>query len=147
MGYYTYFTLGVHKKKYDVNCPEVTVDFEIEKKVAVELAKLIYELGESFSKADEKFLSEVEECGICYVLNDSMKWYNHEDDMCKLSAMFPDLYFTLEGDGEEFDDFWRKLFHDGQCIGCVDGEIYYPEFNINYWEDEDADEEPQETQS
>ena len=137
MGYYTYFTLGVHKKKYDVNCPEVTVDFEIEKKVAVELAKIIYEIGDKPEERDVKYLAAVEEHGIYEVLNDSMKWYDHEDDMCKLSAMFPDLYFTLEGDGEECDDFWRKLFHGGQCIGCVDGEIYYPEFDIAYWENND----------
>lgn len=145
MGYYTYFTLGVHKKKFDVNNTDVTVDFEIEKKVAVELAKLICEIGDKPEERDIKYLAEVEERGIYMVLEDSLKWYNHEDDMCKLSAMFPDLYFTLEGDGEEFDDFWRKLFHDGQCIGCVDGEIYYPEFDITYWEDED--EKSQETQS
>ena len=145
MGYYTYFTLGVHKKKFNVNCPEVTVDFEIEKKVAVELAKIIYQIGDKPEERDVKYLAEVEESGIYAVLNESLKWYEHEDDMCKLSAMFPDLYFTLEGDGEEFDDFWRKLFHDGQCIGCVDGEICYPDFDINYWEDED--EKPQETQS
>ena len=146
MGYYTYFTLGVHKKKYDVNNTEVTVDFEIEKKIAVELAKLIYEIKPTeMTESDIKYLAEVEERGIYAVLDDSLKWYEHEDDMCKLSAMFPDLYFTLEGDGEEFDDFWRKLFHNGQCIGCVDGEIYYPDFDIAYWEDED--EEPQETQS
>lgn len=145
MGYYTYFTLGVHKKKYNVNCPDMTVDFEIEKKVAVELAKLIYEIGDKPDERDVKYLAEVEERGVYMVLEDSLKWYEHENDMCKLSAMFPDLYFTLEGDGEEFDDFWRKLFHDGQCIGCVDGEIYYPDFDIAYWEDED--EESQETQS
>jgi hypothetical protein len=145
MGYYTYYTLGVHKKKHNVNCPEVTVDFEIEKKVAVELAKIIYEIDDKPNEQDIKYLAEVEERGIYTVLNDSMKWYEHEGEMCKLSAMFPDLYFTLEGDGEEFDDFWRKLFHNGQCIGSVDGEIYYPEFDINYWEDGNA--EPQETQS
>lgn len=142
MGYYTYFTLGVHKKKYNVNSPEVTVDFEIEKKVAVELAKLIYEMGDEPDEQDVAYLASVEEHGIFRVFEESLKWYNHEDDMCKLSAMFPDLYFTLEGDGEEFDDYWRKLFHDGQCLGCVDGEICYPEFDIAYWEDEDADEKP-----
>lgn len=135
MGYYTYFTLGVHKKKHNVNCPEITVDFEIEKKIAVELAKIIYEIGDKPDERDVKYLAEVEERGMYAVLNDSLKWYEHEDDMCKLSTMFPDLYFTLEGDGEEFDDFWRKLFHDGQCIGYVNGEIYYPEFDISYWED------------
>ena len=141
MGYYTYFTLGVHKEKYNVNSSDVTVDFEIEKKIAVELAKIIYEYqSEKLTAADIEYLAQIEELGIYAVLDDSMKWYDHEDDMCKLSAMFPDLYFTLEGDGEEFDDYWRKLFHDGQCIGCVDGEIYYPEFDINYWDNEDKDE-------
>ena len=139
MGYYTYFTLGVHKKKYDVNNTEVTVDFEIEKKIAVELAKLVYEIGDKPDAQDAKYLASVEERGIYAVLDDSLKWYEHEDDMCKLSAMFPDLYFTLEGDGEEFDDFWRKLFHNGQCIDCVDGEISYPDFDINYWSDEDEE--------
>ena len=73
------------------------------------------------------------------VLEDSLKWYDHESDMCELSAMFPDLYFTLEGDGEEFDDFWRKLFHNGDCIGEVDGEIYYPDFDIYYGSDKDEE--------
>ena len=139
MGYYTYYTLGVHKKKHDVNCPEVTVDFEIESKVAIELVKIIYEIKDKPEERDVKYLAEVKERGIYAVLGDSLKWYEHENDMCKLSAMFPDLYFTLEGDGEEFDDFWRKLFHKGKCIGCVDGEIYYPEFDINYWEEEDEE--------
>ena len=137
MGYYTYFTLGIHKNKHDVNCPDVNVDFEIERKIAVELAKIIYEIGDNPREQNVKYLAAVEEHGIYEVLNDSMKWYEHEGDMCKLSAMFPDLYFTLEGDGEEFDDFWRKLFYNGQCIGRIDGEIYYPDFDIAYWEDDD----------
>ena len=143
MGYYTYFTLGVHKKKHNVNCPEVTVDFEIEKQVAKDLARIMYDIGENPSQPDIEFIGNIH--NMYDVLNDSMKWYDHEADMEKLSALYPDLYFTLEGDGEEFDDFWRKLFHNGQCLGCVDGEICYPDFDINYWEDDD--EEPQETQS
>lgn len=138
MGYYTYFTLGVHKKKHNVNCPEVTVDFEIEKKVAVELAKLICEINSNeLTASDVEYLAEVEKHGIYEVLNDSLKWYGHEDDMCKLSAMFPDLYFTLEGDGEESDDYWRKLFHNGEHLGTVDGAICYPDFDIYYGSGED----------
>ena len=37
MGYYTFFTLGVHKNKWDVNDPSVTVDFEIERKLQLNL--------------------------------------------------------------------------------------------------------------
>lgn len=132
MGYYTYYTLGIHKHKFNVNSSAVTVEPEIETEVAKALAKIMYE------NADPKWLDNIND--LYDVLNDSMKWYDHEAEMSQLSAIFPDYYFTLEGDGEESDDYWRKLFHNGGCIGAVDGEIYYPEFDIDYWDNEDEDE-------
>lgn len=135
MGYYTYFSLGVHDNKWNVNDSCVTVVAEIEQKVAKELAKIIYEIGPQPTEEEIKYINEVN--GVYDVLSDSMKWYEHEGDMCKLSEMFPELYFTLEGDGEESDDYWRKLFHNGELIGTVDGEIYYPDFDIYYGSDED----------
>lgn len=134
MGYYTYFSLGIHDNKWNVNDSCVTVVAEVEQKVAKELAKLIYEIGSQPTEEDMEYLNDVK--GVYDVLNDSMKWYRHEDDMCKLSAMFPELYFTLEGDGEEFDDYWRKLFHNGEHLGTVDGAICYPDFDIYYGSDE-----------
>ena len=135
MGYYTYFSLGVHENKYDVNSSCCTVAAEVEEKIAKELAKIIYEIGDEPTELELESLNQTQD--LYDVLNDSMKWYDHENDMCKLSAMFPDLYFTLEGDGEDSDDYWRKLFHNGECIAVVDGEIYYPEFDICYCSDEE----------
>jgi len=45
---------------------------------------------------------------------DSCKWYNHEEDMLKLSKDFPDILFTLKGEGEEAGDLWVKYFKGGK---------------------------------
>lgn len=47
-------------------------------------------------------------------LEDSCKWYDHEDDMRRLSLRFPDVVFTLNGEGEESGDVWVKYFKDGK---------------------------------
>lgn len=41
-------------------------------------------------------------------------WYEHEDDMRQLSARFPDMLFTLSGNGEQYDDIWVKYFKAGR---------------------------------
>lgn len=46
---------------------------------------------------------------------ESCKWYNHEDDMKKLTNAFPHILFTLEGRGEESGDIWIKYFLGGKC--------------------------------
>lgn len=43
----------------------------------------------------------------------SCKWYEHEEDMAKFSAAHPGVLFTLDGEGEEAGDVWRKYFRDG----------------------------------
>lgn len=42
------------------------------------------------------------------------RWYEHEDDMRRLSSRFPDMLFTLSGTGEEYDDIWVKYFKAGR---------------------------------
>lgn len=49
---------------------------------------------------------------------DSCKWYNHEDDMLRLSREFPDILFELHGEGEEAGDLWRKYFKNGKVQRC-----------------------------
>lgn len=47
-------------------------------------------------------------------LEESCKWYDHEDDMKRLSLRFPDVVFTLNGTGEESGDVWVKYFKAGK---------------------------------
>lgn len=44
----------------------------------------------------------------------SVKWYNHKVDMQIISTMFPDVVFTLHGDGEESSDIWQEYFKNGK---------------------------------
>jgi hypothetical protein len=59
---------------------------------------------------------------------DSCKWYEHEEDMRKLSALFPDVLFTLSGEGEESGDIW-KMYVKGGKSHSVSAEIVLPEFD------------------
>ena len=42
------------------------------------------------------------------------KWYSHEKDMRELSAQFPDVLFTLDGEGEESGDIWTEYHKNGK---------------------------------
>lgn len=46
--------------------------------------------------------------------NEPCKWYKHESEMRKFSEKFPEVLFTLEGEGEESGDIWRKYFVNGK---------------------------------
>lgn len=57
-----------------------------------------------------------------------IRWYDHDDDMCRLSAKFPDVLFELHGDGENSEDFWITYYLNGQMQYCQ-GEITYAPFS------------------
>lgn len=42
------------------------------------------------------------------------KWYEHEEDMVRLSKLFPNITFVLSGEGEEQPDAWQKKFIAGE---------------------------------
>ena len=48
----------------------------------------------------------------------SGKWYDHEEDMKRISLEFPNVLFELYGDGEESDDMWYKYFRNGKMQYC-----------------------------
>jgi hypothetical protein len=48
----------------------------------------------------------------------SCKWYDWEKDMRLLSASFPNVLFTLEGNGEENVDIWIAYFKGGKSQIC-----------------------------
>ena len=99
MGYYTHYHLEV--MKVDERCgfcesPVESVMNEI-KRVLAEI------LG-----GDAGYAYDIEE-----MLDGTaeMKWYDHTKDMKELAKAFPDIYFTLEGEGEDRGDYWIKQFH------------------------------------
>jgi hypothetical protein len=60
---------------------------------------------------NDEFMYAIDPSGECV---DSVKWYNHEDELEAFSKRFPDVLFTLSGEGEESGDIWRKYFVNGK---------------------------------
>ncbi len=57
------------------------------------------------------------------------KWYYHEKHMLALSLEFPDCIFTLEGEGEEKGDSWRKRFLNGE-MEEIRPDVVWPPFKL-----------------
>lgn len=107
MGYYTYYE----------------VSFKNEPKTS-EYAKKLAEINpEYFGQSYHGFGYETLEGMIS---GDSMKWYDHDRDMMKLSKAFPDELFILHGEGEENGDLWNAYYKDGKMEICR-AETVYPE--------------------
>lgn len=62
---------------------------------------------------------------------ESCKWYDHETDVKRLSALFPGMLFTLNGEGEESGDIWVKYFLDGKVQVCK-AKIVFDSFDPGY---------------
>lgn len=60
--------------------------------------------------------------------SDSMKWYDHEEDMRDFSKKFPDVLFILEGEGEESSDIWKKYFKNG-LMQYIKPKVTFPPFD------------------
>ncbi len=46
------------------------------------------------------------------------RWYEHEEELGRISAEFPDLLFCLHGEGDEATDIWDKYFKGGKIQRC-----------------------------
>lgn len=60
--------------------------------------------------------------------SESCKWYDHEKELRKFSKKYPDVLFTLYGQGEEHPDIWYKYFKNGLMQKC-EAIITYPKYN------------------
>jgi len=61
-------------------------------------------------------------------IGDSVKWYDFDVDMRKISKMFPFTLFTLCGEGEESGDIWKAYYKDGKCQH-VQAKVVFEEFD------------------
>ena len=102
MGYYTRYEL-------EVTTPLLNdyMHHQCYGAVKGDLLKAFEEIDILDSVFDENF----ESC-------DTVKWYEHEEDMKRISKQFNSLLFILSGEGEENLDSWRKYFLNGRMQVC-----------------------------
>ena len=116
MGYETYFTMNVSNTHRENG--KLVIDTEpIPSIVARDLEDAIDELDTLYGDVSGGFYS-----------GETIKWYEWDDDIRKLSREFPDILFEVSGDGEESDDFWMAYFLNGKMQFCP-GTIVYDEFS------------------
>lgn len=88
MGYDTYFELSIDKDDPSLG----------------EAAKALEEIT-----GDEAVMwEEVIESGMMF------RWYEHTEDMRKLSLRYPETVFTLKGDGDFSGDIWVEYHQNGK---------------------------------
>lgn len=63
------------------------------------------------------------------VLEEACKWYDHENDMKALSRKYPEVLFTLRGEGEDAGDVWVKYFKGGKMQAEKQPEFVPPPFD------------------
>lgn len=120
MGYTTSYTLHAKANRPLTDDDVARIDESLD-----ELEVLDYALTEGWL---DKYNNMIE-WGAC----DMVKWYQHEEDMLKISKWFPEFTFCLFGDGESGDDHWAHYFHNGEEELCV-AEIVYPSPKKIKWE-------------
>ena len=113
MGYYTAYDLSAYNKNDEmttntwVNCLHA-IEADV-LKVLVEIAPGYFE---GCSRIDDAFY-------------DTIKWYDHNEDMIELSKRFPNYVFILEGQGEDPDDRWRAFYCNGESER-IEARFYFP---------------------
>lgn len=105
MGYYT---------RYMINSPSI-------EEWTDEVKKSLSEIQPSYFPK----LSDVDDL-LDYMMDDS-KWYDHEEDMTKLSIRHPTLLFELYGKGEDGEQ-WKKYFKNGKSFTTY-ATVTFEEFN------------------
>lgn len=131
MGYYTNYILNIDSS-YGRGAREAAL--EAEKQEVRDSNLPPYSKAKIISMLEEKYKHE--EVGIDEVLSEldedpfecETKWYEHEEEMLAVSRKYPSVLFTLQGQGEEADDLWRKYFYDGK-VQRTEAVITFPPFD------------------
>lgn len=90
MGYYTRFNLNIEPVKGSI------ITEEQRKQLSIDFANLLGE-REAFKDLTSGWCPE-------------WKWYGYHEDMMQLATHFPNILFTLEGDGEDREDWWIEQY-------------------------------------
>jgi hypothetical protein len=132
MGYYTYFDLDIDdsqvkdqvEKKKQSEIEEIqqsNISNELKKRLIKDVEKM-YETSVVTKNDVVNFLS-------FNPFGDHCKWYEHTEDMRNVSKKYPNVLFTLTGNGEEPDDMWVKYFMNGK-VQIEKAVITYGKFDL-----------------
>ena len=107
MGYFTNYYLNVENEQ----------DFSKEDIVsaAKSLAKITDIIDEKYVDGPYPF---------SFLCEYALKWYDFDNDMLKLSQLYPQMKFVLYGEGETRDDNWFAYYYKGKGAIC-EGHITY----------------------
>lgn len=119
MGYYTEYKLTARKIKNNEQFNQLVAALTDKDIFNYALLK-----GDFDERTHEAFFDTYE----------AVKWYTHVEDMISIAETFPNIYFELEGAGEEMGDFWKEYYHDMDVETCR-GEIVYEQPKKVQWSD------------
>jgi len=77
---------------------------------------------------NETILNELIEIVGYDPFDDDCKWYEEPNDMKLISKRYPNVLFTLNGEGEESFDIWVKYYKNGKCQECI-AELTFDKFD------------------
>ena len=131
MGYYTYYELSIDnsqvkgqvEKKKQSEIEEIqqsNISDELKKRLIKDVEKM-YETSIVTQNDVVNFLT-------FNPFDEQCKWYEHTEDMCRLSKEYPNVLFTLTGNGEESEDMWVKYFMNGK-VQVENAVITYGKFD------------------
>jgi len=132
MGYYTTFNLSIQVLEDVINTKEQEI-LEIQKSNLNQDIKnhLVSLINEKYGRQEITEQTVVAELNNFNPFNgDRYKWYEFDEDMLRISKKFPHAVFTLDGDGEETGDVWRKYYCNGKVQDAKAKMVYEP-FDFN----------------
>lgn len=114
MGYYSDFEILFNKKELTVKQQIEILDFlEKDNDLSI-ITDAIYEENDNKDTAHHTDRLLPEQVDIYY-----KKWYNHLDDLLRLSEQFPYLKIELQREGEDRLDIEKSYYYMGNRQICV----------------------------
>ena len=117
MGYYTEYSLTVdysQSKDEDEKKKQSEIEEIQQSSISDELKKrLIKDVENTYQNS---VITQNDVIGhLTYnPFDDRCKWYEHTEDMLRVSKKYPNVIFSLYGNGEENGDMWVEYFMNGK---------------------------------
>ena len=125
MGYYSDFEIVFNKKELTVKQQQEILDFlDSDSDLCIITDAIREDNNKDQAYYTEKLLPE--QVDVYY-----KKWYNHLDDLLRLSEQFPYLKIEVERSGEDRLDIEKSYYYNGNRQICT-GEIKFDKNELWY---------------